>query len=103
MGPESSQTTPNHAARTHEKEEPLVFVILGCVWFHGYSWMGRGYPWMRIVWLGGQISSGYSKYGMFSQDRRYRGHKKSGGQAHPPLHGMGLAHVAATINGCMQP
>ena len=37
MGPESSQTTPNHAARTHEKEEPLVFVILGCVWFHGWG------------------------------------------------------------------
>jgi hypothetical protein len=29
--------------------------------------------------------------------------KKSGEQAHPPLHGMGPAHVAATFNGCMQP
>ena len=29
----------------------------------------------------------------------YCAHQTSGEQAHPPLHGMGLALVAATING----
>jgi len=79
--------------RLAQYSNPIWIPRSGCVWLYG----------TRVVWLDEETGHGYSEYEIFSQDPGYACHKKSGGQTHPPLHGMGLPRVTATINGCMQP